>query len=115
MVSYSVKKKVRKRSVKFRRSGTLRLPCTFRSILFFKSGFLSQNIGRSVIFNLTRQIGILFGFLVSILFAFINASIFVKRAKIPSMQIVSKEVMLDSICVTVLENVLFRIYCTFTP
>ena len=37
--------------------------------------------------SLTRKIcqtGILFGFFVSILFAFINASIFVKRAKIPS-------------------------------
>ena len=29
----------------------LRLPCTFRLIIFFKSGFLGQNIGRGVIFN----------------------------------------------------------------
>ena len=29
----------------------LRLLCTFRSIIFFRTGFLSQNIGRSVIFN----------------------------------------------------------------
>ena len=34
----------------------LRLLCTFRSIIFFKSGFLSQNIGRSVIFNLKKII-----------------------------------------------------------
>ena len=33
----------------------LRLLCTFRSIIFFKSGFLSQNIGRSVIFNLKKK------------------------------------------------------------
>ena len=34
----------------------LRLLCTFRSIIFFKSGFLSQNIGRSVIFNLKKKL-----------------------------------------------------------
>ena len=37
-------------------SDCLRLLCTFRSIIFFKSGFLSQNIGRSVIFNLKKNI-----------------------------------------------------------
>ena len=36
-------------------SDCLRLLCTFRSIIFFKSGFLSQNIGRSVIFNLKKK------------------------------------------------------------
>ena len=34
----------------------LRLLCTFRSIIFFKSGFLSQNIGRSVIFNFKKKL-----------------------------------------------------------
>ena len=33
----------------------LRLPCTFRSVIFFKSGFLSQNIGRCVIFNFSKK------------------------------------------------------------
>ena len=33
----------------------LRLLCTFRSIIFFKCGFLSQNIGRSVIFNFKKN------------------------------------------------------------
>ena len=36
--------------------GNLRLLCTFRSIIFFKSGFLSQNIGRSVIFNFKKKL-----------------------------------------------------------
>ena len=34
----------------------LRLLCTFRSIIFFKSGLLSQNIGRSVIFNFLKKL-----------------------------------------------------------
>ena len=34
----------------------LRLLCTFRSIIFFKSGFLSQNIGRSVIFDFKKKV-----------------------------------------------------------
>ena len=33
-----------------------RLLCTFRSIIFFKSGFLSQNIGRRVIFNFKKKL-----------------------------------------------------------
>ena len=34
----------------------LRLLCTFRSIILFKSGLLSQNIGRGVIFNLKKKL-----------------------------------------------------------
>ena len=34
----------------------LRLPCTFRSIIFFKSRFLGQNIGRGVILNLKKNL-----------------------------------------------------------
>ena len=33
----------------------LRLQYTFRSIIFLKSGFLGQNIGRSVIFNFLKK------------------------------------------------------------
>ena len=34
----------------------LRLPYTFRWTIFFKSGFLGQNIGRNVISNLKKKI-----------------------------------------------------------
>ena len=37
-------------------TGNLRLLCTFRSIIFIKSGFLSQNIGGSVIFNFGKKL-----------------------------------------------------------
>ena len=43
------------RSTYWNQLALLRLPCTFRSIIFFKSGFLSQNIGRSVIFNFFKK------------------------------------------------------------
>ena len=72
-------------------------------LLLMSVGFLScfwVNLLKKQIY----QTGILFGFFVSILSAFINASIFVKRAKL---------LTLDSICVTVsFGNVyLFRRYC----
>ena len=44
------------RETERKRLHRLRLLCTFRSIIFFKAGFLSQNIGRSVIFNFKKKI-----------------------------------------------------------
>ena len=73
-------------------------------LLLMSVGFLScfwVNLLKRQIY----QTGVLFGFFVSILSALINAYIFVKRAKLRT---------LDSICVTVsFGNVyLFRRYCT---
>ena len=42
---------IKKLLVGMRLCKDLKLLCTFRSIIFFKSGFLSQNIRQSAIFN----------------------------------------------------------------